>query len=87
MRRRSEQKPLLTKSKLLVRDPLGEHSAYVRSILEREMLRREMADAGDRYAQFVRAGSAGESTRRRRTARHEKFRADCAGMDIGGGSV
>lgn len=29
-------------------------SAYVRSILEREMRRRKMAEAGERYAQFVR---------------------------------
>jgi hypothetical protein len=29
-------------------------SAYVRSILEREMRRLKMADAGERYARFVR---------------------------------
>jgi hypothetical protein len=29
-------------------------SAYVRSVLEQEVLRRKMADAADRYAEFLR---------------------------------
>jgi hypothetical protein len=32
-------------------------SAYVRTILEQEMRRRRMAQAGERYAQFVRDSS------------------------------
>lgn len=34
--------------------PAQSISAYVRSILEREIRRLRMAEAGDRYAQFVR---------------------------------